>query len=254
MRRIATAAVVACAVLFAASIASPAFGGPSIGSVAKTAKKAMKVGKAANRAATSAKQTASSAKTTANAANALAGAANGKADQALARPAINPAGITIVTNQAAIPVSGSEAISAVCPAGQRVIAGGVMAVSGQGGVWMDVASDDRTAWLGGGEDLSGSGGTLLVEAYCVPAGAATIAGNGRAKVKRELAAAKRAKASVGKAQARASHSCSSGYKHAVTPGGHKCLRAGQYCSTKPGYARVYRSKGYVCRGGRLRTR
>ncbi len=54
--------------------------------------------------------------------------------------------------------------------------------------------------------------------------------------------------------AHAAHSCSSGYTHAVTPGGHKCLRAGQYCSTKPGYASVYRSKGYVCRGGRLRYR
>lgn len=54
--------------------------------------------------------------------------------------------------------------------------------------------------------------------------------------------------------AHVAHSCSSGYKHAVTPGGHKCLRAGQYCSTKPGYASVYRSKGFVCRGGRLRYR
>jgi hypothetical protein len=54
--------------------------------------------------------------------------------------------------------------------------------------------------------------------------------------------------------AHAAHSCSGGYKHAVTPGGHKCLRAGQYCSTKPGYASVYRSKGYVCHGGRLRYR
>lgn len=54
--------------------------------------------------------------------------------------------------------------------------------------------------------------------------------------------------------AHVSHSCSNGYTHAVTPGGHKCLRAGQYCSTKPGYASVYRSKGYVCRGGRLRYR
>lgn len=54
--------------------------------------------------------------------------------------------------------------------------------------------------------------------------------------------------------AHAAHSCSSGYTHAVTPGGHKCLRAGQYCSTKPGYGQVYRSKGFVCRGGRLRYR
>lgn len=54
--------------------------------------------------------------------------------------------------------------------------------------------------------------------------------------------------------AHVSHSCSSGYRHAVTPGGHKCLRAGQYCSAKPGYGSVYKSKGYVCRGGRLRYR
>ena len=54
--------------------------------------------------------------------------------------------------------------------------------------------------------------------------------------------------------ARVAHSCSADYKHAVTPGGHKCLRAGQYCSTKPGYQRVYKSKGYICSGGRLKYR
>lgn len=54
--------------------------------------------------------------------------------------------------------------------------------------------------------------------------------------------------------AHAAHSCSAGYTHAVTPGGHKCLRAGQYCSTKPGYQRVYKNKGYVCSGGRLKYR
>ncbi len=54
--------------------------------------------------------------------------------------------------------------------------------------------------------------------------------------------------------AHVAHSCSSGYKHAVTPGGHKCLRVGQHCSTKPGYASVYKSKGFVCRNGRLKHR
>lgn len=195
MRRTATAAVIVCASLLAASLVSPAFGGPSVGSVAKTAKSALKVGKAAKRSAASAQRTASSAKRNADAASGLAVTANGKADQALARPTVNPAGITIVSNQATIPASGSEVISAVCPAGQRVIAGGVMAVSSAGGVWMDVASDDRTAWLGGGEDLGGSGGALRVEAYCVPAGAATIASANRSKIRREIdraLAAKRA--------------------------------------------------------------
>ena len=54
--------------------------------------------------------------------------------------------------------------------------------------------------------------------------------------------------------AHAAHSCSAGYKHAVTPGGHRCLRAGQYCSTKSGYQKVYKSNGYVCSGGRLKYR
>ena len=206
MRRTAIVAVLACAMLLAVSIVSPAFGGPSIGSVAKVAKKALKTGKSASRAAKAAKRTAqtanrtaNSAKTTATAAQSLAGSANGKADQALARPSVNPAGITIVSNSAPIPASSSEVIAAVCPGGQRVISGGVMAVSAAGGVWFDVASDDRTAWIGGGEDLAGSGGTLIVEAYCVPAGAATIAGVNRSKIRREVAAAKRLKTNAGSA-------------------------------------------------------
>ena len=45
----------------------------------------------------------------------------------------------------------------------------------------------------------------------------------------------------------AAKSCSSGYTHAVVPGGaHKCLRAGQFCSRKASYQRVYKSKGYNC--------
>jgi hypothetical protein len=52
----------------------------------------------------------------------------------------------------------------------------------------------------------------------------------------------------------AAKSCSAGYVHAVVPGGaHKCLRAGQYCSHRAGYARVYRNAGYRCAAnGRLR--
>ena len=53
----------------------------------------------------------------------------------------------------------------------------------------------------------------------------------------------------------AAKSCSAGYVHAVTPGGHKCLRAGQFCSHGPGYSSVYRRAGYVCASnGHLRYR
>jgi hypothetical protein len=55
--------------------------------------------------------------------------------------------------------------------------------------------------------------------------------------------------------ATASHSCSSGYTHARTPGGHKCLRSGQYCSQKRGYAKAYRKAGHRCKAnGRLARR
>lgn len=40
--------------------------------------------------------------------------------------------------------------------------------------------------------------------------------------------------------------------NAVTPGGVKCLQAGQYCSHKPGYAAAYRKAGFRCKAnGRL---
>jgi hypothetical protein len=55
------------------------------------------------------------------------------------------------------------------------------------------------------------------------------------------------------AQAVAAKSCSSGYVHAVVPGGaHKCLRAGQFCSHRRGYQRVYHRHGLHCkRNGHL---
>jgi hypothetical protein len=55
--------------------------------------------------------------------------------------------------------------------------------------------------------------------------------------------------------AQASSSCSAGYVHAVLPDGSKCLRSGEYCSHKPGYAAPYRRAGFVCdREGRLKER
>lgn len=51
----------------------------------------------------------------------------------------------------------------------------------------------------------------------------------------------------------AAKSCSSGYTHAVMPdGAHKCLRAGQFCSHRPGWQSAYHRYGFHCkRSGRL---
>jgi len=45
--------------------------------------------------------------------------------------------------------------------------------------------------------------------------------------------------------ASASKSCSSGWRHAVIGGSHKCLRRGQFCARR--HARQYRRYGYRCR-------
>jgi hypothetical protein len=54
----------------------------------------------------------------------------------------------------------------------------------------------------------------------------------------------------------AAKSCKSGYKHAVMPNGaHKCLHAGQFCSHKKGYQRVYHKHGFHCKkNGHLKRR
>jgi hypothetical protein len=188
MRR-TTTAIFACAALLALTLVSPALGGPSLGSIAKTAKQALKTGKQAKRAASGAKRTANSALATAN-------SANGKANQALARPAVTPGGITTVATAVGIAPNDFAVTAAVCPAGQRVISGGVVTVTGAGGTWADQASDDRTAWLGGGEDLGGGGGTATVYAYCVPAGAASVASIDRAAIRAEVAELKRQRAGL----------------------------------------------------------
>jgi len=49
----------------------------------------------------------------------------------------------------------------------------------------------------------------------------------------------------------AAKSCSSGWKHAVIGGAHKCLRAGQYCAK--GKDGTYHKYGYHCHSnGRLK--
>jgi hypothetical protein len=115
----------------------------------------------------------------------LAGVANGKADQALARPVVTAGGITTVSGSAAIAPGGFEIAVAACPPGQRAISGGGTVITGAGGLWNDRASDDRTAWFAGSEDLGGIGGTVTAYAYCVPAGQVTTAGSRRARLRRE---------------------------------------------------------------------
>lgn len=46
--------------------------------------------------------------------------------------------------------------------------------------------------------------------------------------------------------------CSAGWKHAVIPSGHKCLRAGQFCSSR--YDASYHRSGYHCHTGRLKAK
>lgn len=169
-------AVTACASLLAVSIVSPAVGGPSVSTVAKQATKALKLGKGATRKANAAAKSARSARSAASAAQTTANTAAGKAEQALARPVITTGAITTVTNTASVPAGETAVITAVCPGGQRVIAGGVVSDVSVGGTWIDVASTNRAGWIGGAEDLpGGTGGTLTVEAYCAPTGQATAA-------------------------------------------------------------------------------
>ena len=51
-------------------------------------------------------------------------------------------------------------------------------------------------------------------------------------------------ADAGSPVATVSKSCSSGYRHAVINGAHKCLRRGQYCARSAD--RQYHRYGYHC--------
>ena len=142
MRRTAIAAILACAMLLAVSVVSPAFGGPSISSVAKTAKKALNSGK-------SAKRSAAAAKRTANAAKSAAATANGKADQALARPVFNAGQLAVAEGgRTAAPPGEVSTALAFCPAGQRAVSGGGFFNTGAGdGIIASRANGDRSAWF-----------------------------------------------------------------------------------------------------------
>ena len=53
-------------------------------------------------------------------------------------------------------------------------------------------------------------------------------------------------------EATAAKSCSSGWKHAVINGSHKCLRRGQFCARSAD--RQYHRYGFHCHNGRLKRR
>jgi hypothetical protein len=56
-------------------------------------------------------------------------------------------------------------------------------------------------------------------------------------------------AAVGPASASPAHQpvASASCVNASTPGGTKCLQAGEFCSHKPGYAAAYARAGYKCK-------
>jgi hypothetical protein len=100
---------------------------------------------------------------------------------------VNLGGITEVQATAPIAANDVAIAAAVCPSGQRAISGGGTAFTGAGGLWTDHADATRTAWLAGGEDLSGGGGEVVAYAYCVPAGTATVASTRRYRIRKEIA-------------------------------------------------------------------
>lgn len=246
MKNVRQIAILCLSVVLVLGLVSPALGGPSIASIGKTAKKALRTANQAKGSAGKANSAATLAGDDAATALSTANTANGKADQALARPVVTLSGITVARATVAIPPNDSNVAAAVCPAGQRVVSGGAATTSPQGGNWLSVASEDRRAWLAGGEDLSGSGGEVTAEAYCASTGQAVASTVDRASIRRELHRWELRKA-------HASKTCSSGYVHANLSWGEKCLRAGQYC--KRGKNGEYHRYGFHCKAnGHLRRR
>jgi hypothetical protein len=179
--RAATAAACIAALAFTFSIVSPALGGPSIRSIAKTAKKALSTARTANNRALDARDLARGAQDTADRAGRTAGDATNKANAALAR------GHITVVSSAQVPYGPSDLVQsaiATCPAGQQVISGGGVNIGDQ-----ELAATEpvgRDGWGVIGVDLVDDGGEY-VQAYalCAPAGVAVAAGT-PAKARRDF--------------------------------------------------------------------
>lgn len=189
--------VAGLALVLAVAITSPALGGPSITSIAKTAKKALNTSKKAERGARSASRQARNAQTTADLANnrigpigTLANTANTKADQALARPVLNPVQIIEVPGpKATIPVLDVNSSIAFCPAGQRAISGGAEVFTGFfDSAAIQRATPGRTGWFAiAGNNSDTTTGTVQAFANCAPISGAVAASIPRARVRDEVA-------------------------------------------------------------------
>jgi hypothetical protein len=226
---------VIASMLFAASFAVPAMGGPSLGKVYTTAKKALRTAKQAKRSASTANSRALTAQGRASTAQSRADSAYALAGQANARVQIT------VVRSAEVTVAPSTAggAEAICPSGQRVISGGGAFVSGADAMSITDTTNDRSRWYVIGYNSAPINATVEATALCAPSGQAVAANRGAARA--EVAQALRG-------VARAAKRCSSGYTHAVMPGGaHKCLRAGQFCSRSLASQRVYHRLGFHCK-------
>jgi hypothetical protein len=170
--------VAALAAVLCLSIVSPALGGPSIGSVAKTAKKALSTAKKADSRARNAAGEASDAA-------GLANQANSTASTALARGQIT----LVKSPQVAFgPTDVVQGATAVCPAGQKVVSGGGLSNSDQE-IAATEPTSDRSGWIVIGIDLTDNGGEYVqATALCAPSGQAIAASKAaiRAEVARKV--------------------------------------------------------------------
>jgi hypothetical protein len=153
----------AVTIVVALAVAVPAFGGPSLGQAARTARKALGLAKKADQRARTA--------------NSRALTASGRAGQALARANSVDAWVK------ALPVSGigtaagpqntvgvGQAVSSIafCPSGSRVISGGGFANTSEG-VISSQANNTRTAWFVVTYEAV-TPGTVQAVAYCAYTG------------------------------------------------------------------------------------
>jgi hypothetical protein len=221
------------AVVLCLSIVSPAVGGPSLGSVAKTAKKALSTAKKANNRALVALDDADAANRNATGARTLATTANNAAADANRGPAVK----TLKLEKAAGP-SSFVGLNVACPAGYLVsgssIGNGALQMVFEGSYGAGVLAS-----LYNPSTTSTYSGNLYVTCIESSGLSAAASASQKAAVRAEMRTAVRAVASK---------SCGSGYTHAVMPdGAHKCLRAGQFCSRKRAWQRVYHRLGFHCK-------
>jgi hypothetical protein len=216
MRNARSLAVLLCAALLVLSVASPAIGGPSISSVAQTAKKALRI------------------------------ANSTKTQLRRSYNRTHPTEVVAVDGgERTAPPFGFAEWDITCPRG-TVVAGSAI---GYGA--LEPVSDlsyGRGALiaLGNPSDSQSFSGSVTIN--CVwGLGDDAIARASVFDSKREaLAVVRKAKADArASVRAVAAKSCGAGYVHAVLPTGHKCLRRGQFCARR--FNRIYHRYGFHCK-------